>query len=655
MNQAATGEVAAALGDVAIGQDFAERIITKEGREQEKAEAQTLVKEKEKEINEALQEHGLTILRDLDKVDKMHEGMHLLSRKIDEAESSIGLSSAKYQEIKKHIADVKRTRERVEDALEEVEKLQSLTDLMYHTEKISTKAMVGIDTALNKKENLTEDNTQQIFLWVRATKQLEARVKHFIDQKFYSKLVNFMENNKEKLATLGSLMAQWWICEATTGIKETVLLNAKKSGENEYIAAAIQESKHFAKANTSLILMGKYVFEETGRKHEFVEYINTARQRELKKLCRLEMVNVETGKMLGDLLRIVAEFLKIDAQIKSFTAQSIDPTVEDYDTQIKARVEAIVNTADTDASKEACLAALKGFLQVADRYELNLVQVQEIHVQTVYHAISKDFQATEATLKSSLKETEELEPKLKKSKALVLSFFQRSKKLAGGVDQVENELDDIILKFTNSLLKSIHAFLSTAKEHPVVVEEFVNSLRAMFFDELSGEWQKQKSTIDRFIDSKLQELVDMHTEQKHNREAPEKAFTQAVDRLVEKIKQPPADSTEVSLYAKDVHETIAMYQNTASKGVLEKKMEETLQAIFQTLPRYKTYTQLSMVEQDFAMIYKYLECNTLDTPSAPILYKTFHKVNQIRKDKKKQLEEPVEDDLLSLWPKASAP
>ncbi|KAI5191031.1 hypothetical protein NECID01_1261 [Nematocida sp. AWRm77] len=632
----------------AIPKEYVRRLLEKETREEEKGVLQSAILEKDKEVESLFQSGSLTILKDVEKVDAMVQGILELSIKIDKVEATIEVNTVRHRDSKQSIAEIKRTKERVKSSLEGVAKLQMLIEIIEHLDRVSTKIMLEIERTLNKRENMKDSEVRAIYQWLRVVSRLESISKYFVDYRFFSKVQNVIANAHSRLKTVANLLTQWWICEITTGIAEIVQALHNPKAEHLVLSKSAKESRAFAKANRVLARIGKYIYEELGDTEEFVLYVNSARTRELGKLCKEKFLGTDPQTNFAHMLGVFEEFLHVDKEIRQVVPQKIDVAVEKYDCIFKAKIESYLALPECSTlSQDVLLAGLKEFFQAAERADVFLKETAEILVQLAYKTITGECKKTKEKLKGVFKSKEDEKKKMAGAKTEIIGFFRTSKEFIKNIDQMENELDEILLKCVNELVQCFQKhFSSMSVEDAVVLKGFTEELKASLETEI-GEY-KDRATAKHTVQTSVPVLEEMEKAEQEIFKETEEAFKKNADSILRKAKikkEKITNTSEIPPFIKQAVSLVERSKKNVSRSVIQAKIRNMLSIVTTYLPYLKTYQQVDALENDFVLLYKLSQTLDIKEDEATTLLSIFTDIDHTRREKGKELEDAIEDDL----------
>ncbi|KAI5171121.1 hypothetical protein NEFER03_0523 [Nematocida sp. LUAm3] len=628
---------------------FLSRILRKEEREKEKDQALIELSELDKELEKIVKENPLEIMSDLDKTNALIKGVTVLNRKIDEAEEIIEINSMKQKEIKKEADEIKTASERVEEAVEITEKLEELLEVIGHLDKISSKCMIRIENCLNKRVTLTDEDIRYIYLWSYAIRKTKTDAEYFSKYAFYTKLCNIADGAEDRLVAVANLVTQWWICEHMAGIQELAIRSEEK--EKSYACQQIQESRKFAMQNKTLIQIGKYIYEEIKRKEEFAAYVNSARKREITKLCKISSKKSSASGEVEEALRMFKDFLLLDAEIRKIFPQGVDPAQEEYDPKMKRKIENILDVYEPETiDNEKVLKHLKkffGFLRENDIYFKELI---EIVVQQAYALISGNSEEVKEKMKKTMHGKNTLKEKLEEASSCLFLFFRETQMLISGVEQAENELDEITLKCINEILRVIRELLSdhVTQKEALVLKGFTQGIRST----IEKEHSLGKSHGTFSIDQQLPELKNLEKQEEEILQRTESELEDKMKEITRKIKvkiDTSDKTTKCSLYPSQVSKALEEYKGKVSPEFMSDKVNEVFGLALHYLPRLKTYSEISALETDFVILYKTVQYLSLENETVKRILKIFTDIDCIKKKKGKGSEDPVQNDLQQLF------
>ncbi|KAI5186162.1 hypothetical protein NEHOM01_1327 [Nematocida homosporus] len=635
-----------------ITTEYLVKLMDKEFCQREKAENECIIKDIEKEIANLVRTKSLDILKDLDKGRSMGQGMDLLNKKLEDLMHAIELSTATRVEEKKEKKSLKAARERVEVLTDAISKLKVVLDAISYLEKLSVKTIVKMEQLLNKREEVSDDEIRGVYLWVRALKEAERGSKYFASYSFYSKLINTVESGKERLLAVANLMTQWWICELMDGLVECAQMSESEK-KTSFAYKEFQEARSFALHNQVLIHMGKYIYEELYKKDEFLHYVNNARKRELIKTCKVKIPLTTPEETLKVYVKTFIDFLELDSDIKRIVPQSLDPAIEEYDLQIKKKIETVLDGFPPESVAESgVLKVLKEFFAFLTAHEIYFKDLLEILVQIAYKCISTDSDRTKDKIAAAMKENIDIKKQLTIASSAIFHFLKSAKTLITGVEQAENELDDIILKCINEQIGLLRTSLPADRSDAAVsISGFSDNLRQTLKAEI-GSYTDGTTQVDGTLAQKLPELKVLEETEKRILEASAKELKAAMDDVLRqlRIKSTKITSeTEITLYSTRVAEILDAYQNKVAQKDMLTHVEAVFSYALQYLPKLQTYRQVDALETDFAILYKSAQYLDLESTNVKSILKLFTEVDCIRKNNKKQLNDPIENDLNDLF------
>ncbi|KAI5179739.1 hypothetical protein NEOKW01_0202 [Nematocida sp. AWRm80] len=631
-------------------EEYIGRIQSREEREKEKDILCRNAQDIDQEIKTIIEEKSIELLKDVDKLPSMIKGVSMLNNRIDEIEECIATNILKEQEKKKEITNINQTKTRVIESLEGIKKITGIIKTIEEIERVSTRTMVQIEKKLNKKESLSETEVQGVYIWIGRYKKLQTLAKYFSGYPFYMSIATKIESTKKTLMTVGNLLVQWWIFEITTGIPEISKdkTSKDKEGIDEYMYKEIEHSKTFAKKNKELFLIGQYIYSQIEQEEEFVKHINAARKKEISKAYDLKESKQGIEEELKYILQVFLEYLKVDREITRSIIQEIDPVVEEYDRLVKTKIEKEMDK-HPDTNPKILLKMLKDFLtELHEHHCMHLEGVLEILVVIAYKCIdSKGEAARKQALAIIQKKV--TQQTLQEVEEVIISFFKDARRLVLGVDQVQNELDDMILKCINQTIKEIKDKILSSKENPLVIKTFVTSLRTRLLKEL-----EEYLFVTNPEDSLAHSLPELNSILKTEQEIvtkKEKELNKAlndVNRQIQIKLNKITDTTDISFYSNKISTLLTEYRAHISPEYLQKQIEERFLMVLKYLPCLKRYRQIDSLENEFALLYKSAEYLNQENEVIKKVLKIFTEVDHIRKTNKKELDDPIDTDLDSL-------
>jgi len=643
-----------------ISKEYLRSVLDKEQRKQEKEIQAAISSERHKEVEALFQEHGLEIVKDIDKVELMMEGVQRLSRKIDEAESLIEINTARYKEAKRAIFETRKIRERVEDAIEGVEKIRKMEEIVEELKRVSIKTMLDTEKMLNKREAMKEAEVRAIYQWTSAVKKLEKISKYFADHRFYTKLWSVIQHTHVKLETVANLMVQWWICELVTGVEEVARARNRKSSkkdaeknregdeasreaeERQEAVGIAQEARQFAKKNKVLVRTGKYIYEEIGKKEDFTKYVNEARVRELGKLCKLE-VHEETPEIeLVCLLSAFKEFIKVDRDIAEVVPQKIDAVTEEYDEMIKRKTESLLSRPEfANMEEEAVIREMKDLFTFAMGCGVYLKECSEILLQCAYKCIHRENERAKDRVKKAAEEEGSVKERLFHVQTEVLEFFRKARGVIQGVEQIEDELDEIVLKCVNEEISVARESVQiSTPEESVASKDFAEDIHRELALELMC--RRSETGLREYIFARVPELGKIEEKEREIARKTNGDLKKEIEDVIRQIKiktMKITKETEVSLYSSKVGRILESYEHAVEKEVLEERVEEVFRTVLHQLPQMKTYKQVYAVEREFAIMYRTAQSIGVKSATAQEGLKIFTELEELRKTRTDTAEE----------------
>lgn len=624
-------------------------IMKAEKRKEELEKARTRLRDIDRDVEEHLKANGLQVIKDAEKADKCAEGMQILADKIDEAEGMIEINSVYYAEASKSMRNLKQTKERIKTTIEALRALKVVVEEIEKTENLSARTMLQIDREVNtpsaaQKEIENEPWIRGVYEWVEASKRIKHAAKTVGSHSLARKIRSFKTNNEDRLKTVAKIMAQFWITDITGALSRT-----EDTGRVE---ERVGERKARAKKNRVFMAVSKYIYEEIDRAEEYVEYINSARRREIGKI-------EELSADLNSTLRFFVEYLKVDKEIRKALGPNDDVVTEEYVEAMKKKIEHGLereeqpdkNRAEEKEEKhkekdgKSTLNILQEFLTRAHAYGVNTRDMQETLVQAAYYGILRKQKKAEAKVEAKINEKKETEEKLKEVLAVIASFYNAAKEVTGQIEQAENELDEITLKSLNEILKHATPFFSTlGLSDAKHISSFLEAVRSRLDDDADIEQAR--------VEEKVPELKKIREAEESITSNAEKDFKQVLDDVVRQIRiqmEKITEKTEVTVFASKVSALFQAYHQVLG----EKKTKEDIEKIFQLVSTYilslKTYSQVYALENEFAVLYKSMQVASAKSKAAERLLKIFTQIDQIRKNKHKNVTEPVETDLQDVY------
>lgn len=634
--------------------DIFKQLLNKETREKEKIKNAAEMEDIDREIKELVYESSLDLIKDIDKVEKMAQSMHLLSEKIDEIENVIEITVEKNKEIKKETASIKQAKKRVEDALEILEKLYELMTATESLERIATKTMLKVEDSINKQNKISDEMIRLVYEWICAYKQAKKEVNVFIEYSFYSKIKSIIDEAEDRLIVVANLLAQWWICELVTDIPEYVQINDEEK-KTSYVYKEIVEARKFALSNKVLIRTAEYIYDTLERKEEYLQYVNSARKRELKKICKVTVPALSPVESLQLLTEMLKEFLVLDGEVKKILAEKIDLATEDYDRIIKKRMEKEISMVEKDSKENyTMMKDLKGFFSSVSEAKLQLKETVDVLIEVAYRCITKECTEAEKRIESIKRDKAEEGDKKEKiltASSEILVFLKKARKHVKGIYQAENELDDIILKCANSLIKKIcTSFVQITPETAMSIKGFAQELKDTIRKELTQKYMYEDVSL--CIDQKLPELAKIEEAEQNIIQQSEKQLKMQIDDLIRqiKIKITKMNSTsDITLFSSKAASIFEEYKKKVDKPYLQSCVEKIISEALQYLPRLMTYSQIDALEADFAILYKSVQYLNLENDSVKKILKVFTEIDYIRKKNKKELSSSIDNDLKDLF------
>lgn len=636
-----------------ITKEYIAKIFDTDQRRKEIASNKAEIEDRTKALESLMQKGGIEILKDLEKLPHVIEGMKLFNRKIDEAEEQILITSIRQAEIKKTLHEIKQVKERVKDSIVGIEKIKKITETTEHLERVSTKAMIRIEKTITQRKRLTEEEIRAIFQWISAYKKLSAISKQFSDYSFYSLMCMTLDQTEKRLIMTANLMTQWWVCEITSGIAQ-IAENKRASKDKEpdtVILEDIKESRKFAMLNKEFVYVSKYIYEEVGQKEEFAEYINNARRREMLKLSKIQVEAYEIDKRLNMFIEIFLEFFEIDRKIKSFIEQSTDPAAEEFDRVIKKKLDAVINSIPVEEiDNEYVFKQIRYFfVTVQHEQDMYFKELSEILIQAAYKCIDAEYTGSRHKIKSIIEEAQPLKETLFACSSEIRKFFRESKTMIFEIEQIENELDDIILKCVNGLVQTIRERIEDAPAEDVLEAfGFTKDLKHSIKEEMDNH---NHFITEKLMLSKLPEIQKIEEIETQSISKSEEDLRDKIDEIgisiTERLKSITADS-EISLYSGQVSDLLEEYRRKVASEFLQSQLDYILSFVFSYLPNLKIYKQVSLLEDDFAILYKSVQYLNLETVSTKNILKMFTEIDCIRKDQKKTSENSIGTDLNAL-------
>lgn len=636
-----------------ITREYIAKIFEPEQRKKEIANNMAEIEDRTKALETLMQKGGIEILKDLERLPQVIQGMKIFNRKIDEAEEQILVTGIRQSETKKSLHEIKRIKERVKDSIAGIEKVKGIIETTESLERISTKCMIKIDQIINQRRKLSEEEILSIFQWVSAYKRLSAISKKFSNYSFYSSMCLTLEQTEKRLVMTANLMTQWWICEITTGIPQ-IAESKKSSGKKEpesVLSEEIKESRRFALLNRDFVYVSKYIYEEIGQAEEFTDYINNARKRELIKLSKIPIETYSRDKRLHMFIEIFLEFFLIDRKIKSFVPQVTDSAVEEYDRAIKRKLDVVINSIPVEEIDNHYVfkQVRYFFLSVQQEQDMYFKELSEILIQTAYKCIDSEYKISGHKIKSIIDESLPLKSTLFSCASEIRKFFRESKMMIYEVEQIENELDDIILKCVNGLvLLTGRAIENASAEDALEALGFAKDLKTSIKEEMENHnhYITEKSLLLKLPEIEKIEHIEIKTVSKSEEELKKKI--EAIGKeIAERAKRVSAES-EVSISSGRVSETLGEFRKKVSNKVLQDQLDFILGFVLIFLPSLKVYRQVSLLEDDFAILYKSVQYLNLETPQTKNILKLFTEIDCIRKEKKKTSTDQINNDLNSL-------
>ncbi|KAI5192410.1 hypothetical protein NEMIN01_1997 [Nematocida minor] len=641
-----------------ISRDYIAKIFDAEQRKKEIEINKAEVEDRTKALEALMQKGSVEVLKDLERLPQVIQEMKIFNKKIDEAEEQILVTSIRQNETKKSLHETKKIKERVKESLAGIDKIEKIIENTEYLERISNKTMIQIDKIISQRKRLPEDDVHAIFLWVSAYKKLGVLSKQFTDYSFYTAMCLTLEQSEKRLIVTANLMAQWWICEVSTGIVQLgeQKEQKKKEGGDMTVSEEIKEIRKFALSNRDFVLVSKYIYEELDRAEEFTEYINNARRRELIKLCKLQVDKYSIDRRLGVCIDIFLEFFSVDREIKSFISQNIDPAVEEYDRAIQKKLESIINSIPLEQTDDHYVfKKIKlFFLSIQKEKDTHFKNISEILIQSTYKCIDSECNVSKQKIKSIKEEKKPVKEVLFAVASEIRKFFRESKNMIYEVEQIENELDDIILKCTNSLVCLISGVLeNSSPEEALQAQGFAADLKDSIRKELEDH---SHSISEESLLSKIPEIKKISEAEtkivQRTQEELKKKLDSISSQIVNSLKRITAESS-ITLYPTKVSDVLEAYKEKVPISFLQKELDTILEFTLECLPQLKVYKQVDSVENDFAVLYKSVQYLNLETENTKNILKMFTEIDCLRKNLKKSASDAIGTDLDSLLAKYS--
>ncbi|KAH9385864.1 uncharacterized protein NEMAJ01_0760 [Nematocida major] len=640
----------------AASRDYIMRILSPEQRKKEISVNTVEIEEKTKELESLMLKGSVDVLKDLDRLPHVIEGMKTFNKKIDEAEEQILATSLQKSETKKSLQEIKRIKERVKDSISGIKQIKILVETTQNLSRVSNKGMVQIERLTARREEISEEDARTVFLWVCAYKKLSALVRHFSDFSFCQRVQEVLGQSEKRLLIVANVMIQWWICEVVAGIPE--IAEQKEAGRKESeIPAEVLAPRKFARRNKEFLHIGKYIYEELDRGEEFAEYVNNARRREMLKLCRTQMEQYNPRDKLPIILRIFSEFLEADAEIKPCLVQSLDPAEEEYDAALVKKLESVISSVPGEYVDDLFVfRRIKHFfVSVQARSETHFRGLSDLLIQTAYKCIESDCVGARQKVKGILQEKAGLRETLFAVASEIRRFFKESRELIHEVEQAENELDDIILKFTNSIVEPVSEAVRNAPlQDAMKVQGFASDL----LESIKKELVEHRHSIS--TGALLLKLPELRKITDHEQAAIKRAENSLQGRIEEisrgflgKLRN-LSEEDAVSIDPDRVSQALEEHKDRVPAGFLQRQLDSVLEAVLEGISALKVYRQMDALENDFAVLYKSVQYLDLESPTAKRILKLFTEIDCLRKRQKKSPSDRIGKDLDDLVERYSA-
>ncbi|EHY65599.1 hypothetical protein NERG_01206 [Nematocida ausubeli] len=639
-----------------ITKEYIARILDPKQRQREIETNKAEVEDKTKLLEVCLQKEGIEILKDLDRLPQVIQGMKIFNKQIDNAEEQIMETSIRQNETQKALQEIKRVRERVKESIAGTRKIKELIETSKALERASNKALVKVDALVSNRKGISEEDARIIFLWLLAHKKLIIASRQFPDYSFYEDLRSQIISSEKKLVMMSNLLVQWWACEITGGIMEIAekkeISKEDTTDETEYANA--QKARQFALSNREFVRVSKYVYAELGKLDEFTDYVNNARRRELLKLCKIPIDRYTTKKRLAIFLTIFTEYLKIDTEIKSYLSQQIDPAIEEYDVEMGKKIESIIASIPEDDLDHAYIfKKIKlFFVAMQSQHEAHFKSLSEMLIQSVYKCINQDSDQTSTRICSIIAEDKTPEEILFAVASEIRRFFRDAKQMVHDIEQVENELDDIILKFTNGLVKCTGPVIQSAAEQSALI---ISGFAKDILESIREELIKHKCSLtDEVLQTKLPEIrriIEHEAEILKKTEAQLEMHMSSIKEEISKNIKTMTPETKVSLYSDKVASVLEQYKGKVCIETLQKHLDSILGCTIEYIGCIKIYRQMDALENDFALLYKSVQYLNLETASTKRILKMFTEIDCLRKEEKKRTDDPITTELTTILDK----
>ncbi|KAI5143422.1 hypothetical protein NEPAR04_1813 [Nematocida parisii] len=631
--------------DTGITREYLTKILDIKQRDKEIETNKAELEDKTKLLEECMQRGGVEILKDIDKLPQVIQGMKLFNKQIDEAEEQIMETSVHQGEIKKALHEIKRVNERVKESISGAYRIKELIENGKNLERITNKALIKVDALINERRGVTDEDARTIFLWVLAYKKMIIISRQFVEYSFYEAIQSQVRETEKKLIMTGNLLIQWWTCEITTGIVEIAeIKEMKEKTEKSEESLEIHKSRRFALSNREFVYISRYIYSELGVINEFTDYVNNARRRELLKISKIPIDRYSTTKRLALFLSIFTEYLKIDTEIKSYVTQPIDPAVEEYDAVIGKKIESIITSIpEEDLDYEYIFKKIRiFFVSIQSHQDAHFKSLSEMLIQAAYKCINNDASQSENRLKSIIAEKRPAKDILFAVSSEIRRFFRESKQMVHDIEQVENELDDIILKFTNTLVRCVSPVIqSAAEEGALIIEGFASDLLESIKQELINH---KCSLPEDVLYNKLPDLkktkeqecaIIQRTEEDLSKQM--KSITDQIKKTIKSI----TPRTEVSLHSDRVSRVLEQYKGKVHPDVLQGHLDTILAYTIEYIDSIKIYKQMDALENDFAILYKSVQYLDLETLNTKRILKMFTEIDCLRKEQKKSADDEI--------------